>query len=326
MRLLKRARVIPGMTRTLIALIFLASVRPIFGQELPESSPTNQPAPPPAIVLRLWNSDAPGALGSQTSGLGNDVPTLAVYPPAIKTGSVPALLICPGGGYEHLAPHEGGPVAQWFSSLGGTGIVLTYRLGPRYHHPVMLEDASRAMRLVRAHASEWGIDSTRIGVCGFSAGGHLASTLATHFDAGDPRAIDPTDRFSSRPDFAILVYPVITMKSPNTHGGSRKNLLGERPSDELIDLLSNDEQVTEQTPPTYLVHASDDRVVPIANSLMFAEALARHHVPFAARFFDHGGHGFGLGTNDPELRTWPASCAQWLAHRGIIGSMKSANP
>jgi acetyl esterase/lipase len=267
-------------------------------------------------VIRLWEGAAPGAKGEADA----DVPTLTVYPPPSGKNNGAAIVICPGGGYGGLAAHEGKPVADWLNAHGGTGFVLKYRLGPKYNHPVMLNDVGRAIRTVRARAKEWGVDPARIGVLGFSAGGHLASTAATHFDAGSAEASDPIDKVSSRPDVAILVYPVITMGDPSTHKGSRRNLLGENPDPRLVELMSNEKQVTDKTPPTYLVHSSDDRAVAIENSLMFASALAKNRVPFAMRVFEHGGHGYGMGPKDKELGTWPESCAQWLTHRGFLKS------
>jgi acetyl esterase/lipase len=273
----------------------------------------------PAILLaqdqptvRLWESDAPGALGKEDA----DVPTLTIYRPEKANGA--AVVVCPGGGYGGLAEHEGKPVAQWLNTIGVTGFVLKYRLGPKYHHPVEMGDVLRAIRSVRFHAAEWKLDPHRLGVLGFSAGGHLASTAVTHFDSGDTDASDPIDRLSSRPDFGVLIYPVITLQGPHAHGGSRKNLLGDIPSQELLDLLSNQKQVTEKTPPCFLVHSSDDGGVPFENSLMFAEALREHHVSVALHVFDHGVHGFGLGSKDPVLKEWPNLCARWMEFHGWL--------
>jgi acetyl esterase/lipase len=268
----------------------------------------------PPEPQRLWEGDAPGAQGTTDA----DVPTITVYrPPAGKSNGA-AVVVCPGGGYAGLAEHEGRPVAEWLNTLGVTGVVLKYRLGPRYHHPAMLNDVSRALRTVRFHAADWGLDPQRIGVLGFSAGGHLASTAATHFDDGDPNAADPIDRVSSRPDIAILVYPVITLSGPYAHIGSRNNLLGENPPQELIDLLSNEKQVTSRTPPTFLMHTNEDSGVPAENSLLFALACRKAGVPVELHLYEHGQHGFGLGGNDPVLKTWPAVCAAWLKGRGFL--------
>lgn len=255
----------------------------------------------------LWPNGAPGALGKATE----DGPSLTLYRAEGKpTGA--GFIVCPGGGYAGLAPHEGEPIARWLNSLGITAGVLRYRLGPRYHHPIELGDAQRAIRTMRSRAAEWGIDPNRIGILGFSAGGHLASSAATHFDSGEPSAADPVDRAGCRPDLAVLVYPVVTMSEPFTHLGSRQNLLGDHPSGELIDLLSNEKQVTKQTPPCFLMHTADDEAVPVENSLMFAAALRTAGVPFEIHVYEHGPHGVGLAANDPALSSWPGRCADWL--------------
>jgi len=261
----------------------------------------------------LWPGGAPGAVGNEPI----DIPTLTPYlPPKDKiTGA--AIIVCPGGGYTHLADHEGGPVAEWLNSLGVTAFVLKYRLGPRYHHPAPMQDAARAIRIVRARAAEWGLDPQRIGILGFSAGGHLASTAGTHFDSGNPNAADTIERVSSKPNLMILIYPVITMRD-KTHAGSRKSLLGDNPGPELVTLLSNDEQVTMETPPAFLVHTSNDEAVPVENSLLFVNALRRASVPFEFHLYERGPHGFGLGGKDPILATWPDRCAGWLRLHGFV--------
>jgi acetyl esterase/lipase len=270
-------------------------------------------APAPKTV-RLYAGDVPDSKGTEDA----DIPSLTIYAPdpAKATGS--AIVVCPGGGYGGLAPHEGKPIAEWLNTLGITGVVLKYRLGPKYHHPVMKNDVGRAIRFVRANAADLKLDGKRIGVLGFSAGGHLASTAATHFDEGSPTAADPIDRTSSRPDAAILIYPVITMTDPFTHAGSRRNLLGENPAPELVDLLSNEKQVTERTPPSFLVHGSDDAAVPLENSLLYALACRKAHVPVELHTFEHGPHGFGLGAGDPVVGAWPTLCARWLEKRGFL--------
>ncbi|HEY6803192.1 MAG TPA: alpha/beta hydrolase [Pyrinomonadaceae bacterium] len=262
-------------------------------------------------VIQLWPDGAPGALGTAPE----DIPTLTpFFPGQNKNGA--AVIVCPGGGYTHLADHEGKPVAEWLNSLGITAFVLKYRIGPKYHHPSPLLDAARAVRLVRSRAVEWKLDPKKIGVLGFSAGGHVASTIGTHFDAGQPNATDPIDRLSSRPDLLVLIYPVITM-GQLTHGGSKKQLIGENASADLVKLLSNEEQVTKETPPTFLVHTANDAAVPVENSLHFTEALRRAGVPFELHVYERGPHGFGLGGNDPILSTWPARCADWLRLQGF---------
>jgi len=265
----------------------------------------------------LWPDGAPGALGKDPV----DIPTLTAYLPAKEKMTGAAIIVCPGGGYTHLAEHEGRPVAEWLNSLGVTAFVLKYRLGPRYHHPAPMQDALRAMRLVRARAAEWGLDPKRVGILGFSAGGHVASTAGTHFDLGKSDAKDAIERASSRPDLMILIYPVITMKE-KTHAGSKKNLLGPEPSPELVTLLSNEEQVTKDTPPTFLVHTSTDTAVPVENSLLFVTALRRAGVPVEFHLYERGPHGFGLGLKDPILATWPARCADWLRVHGFVASAR----
>ena len=255
----------------------------------------------------LWPAGAPGAQGSEAV----DVPTLTPYllPKEKATGA--AVIVFPGGGYTHLADHEGRPVAEWLNSIGVISFVLKYRIGPRYHHPAPLEDAARAIRTVRARAREWNIDPERIGILGFSAGGHLASSIGTHFDSGKLDASDPIERVSSRPELMILIYPVITM-GPLGHAGSRNSLLGSNPSPELVALLSNETQVTRETPPTFLVHTMADTAVPVENSLMFVSALRKAGVPFELHLYERGAHGFGLAGKDPVLASWPDRCADWL--------------
>jgi acetyl esterase/lipase len=269
----------------------------------------------PETPIVLWPGGAPGALGSEPV----DVPTLTPYLLPKEKRSGAAIIVCPGGGYTHLADHEGGPVAEWLNSLGVTAFVLKYRLGPRYHHPAPMQDAARAVRIVRARAAEWGLDPQRIGILGFSAGGHVASTAGTHFDSGKTDAADPIERASSRPDLMILIYPVITMRD-KTHAGSKLNLLGAAPTPELIALLSNDEQVTKETPPTFMVHTMNDTAVPVENSLLFITALRKAGVPFEFHLYERGAHGFGLGTKDPILATWPDRCADWLRVHGFVSA------
>jgi acetyl esterase/lipase len=267
-------------------------------------------------VIRLWQGDAPDAQGSADA----DIPTLTIYRAPSDKATGAAFVVCPGGGYAHLAVEkEGVAAAQFLNSVGVTAFVLKYRLGPKYHHPVEMHDAQRAIRFVRARASEWGVDPERVGIMGFSAGGHLASTAATHFDADQPDAKDEIDRQSCRPDLAILVYPVITLQGPpSTHMGSRQNLLGDAPAQKLVDLMSNDKQVTPQTPPCFLVHGSDDTVVPVENSLMFASACHQNKVPVELHVFEHGRHGFAMGGDDPTLKTWPGLAARWLGDHGFV--------
>jgi acetyl esterase/lipase len=285
-------------------------------QTAPAASPTAaQPAAPPATPL--WPQGAPGALGTAPA----DIPTITPYLPAPGKATGAALVICPGGGYAHLAPHEGDGYARFFSANGITCFVLAYRLGSQgYHYPAMFLDVSRALRYVRAHAADWSIDPHRIGIVGSSAGGHLAATLLTHFDAGKPADPDPIERQSDRPDLGILCYPVITM-GPDTHAGSRMNLLGPTPSPELVTLLSNELQVTAQTPPCFLFHTWEDKTVKVENTLAFAAALRAHGVPFDLHIYEHGGHGMGLGGpwDQPEkLHPWTRDCLYWLKLHGFV--------
>jgi acetyl esterase/lipase len=263
----------------------------------------------------LWPDGAPGALGTEAV----DRPKITVYlaPEEAATGA--AVVVCPGGGYEVLAAdHEGKAVAEWLNSLGVSAFVLQYRLGPRYHHPAPLRDAQRAIRMVRSGAVEWGVDPTRVGILGFSAGGHLASSAETHFDDGDSEAEDPIDRFGCRPDFAVLCYPVISFTTVAVHSGSRRNLLGDNPDPELVWWLSSELQVTPRTPPTFLFHTDDDPTVPVENSLLFYEAMKRAGVPGELHVFAHGRHGVGLAPDDPVLSLWPELCALWMKGLGLL--------
>ncbi len=268
--------------------------------------------PPPAVAL--WPDGAPGARGSAPE----DIPSYQLYPAPAEKATGAAVVVCPGGGYRGLAAHEGHDIALWLNSLGVTAVVLKYRLGPKYQHPSMLHDVQRAIRTTRSKAAEWKIDPLRIGVMGFSAGGHLSSTAATHFDAGQPAATDPVERVSSRPDVAILCYPVITMTDPFVHAGSRRNLLGENPGPELIKLLSSEQQVTEQTPPTFIFFTEDDKSVPLENGLMMAAALRRAKVPYEMHIYETGRHGVGLAKDNPWLRTWPSLLENWLRKREFV--------
>jgi len=263
----------------------------------------------------LWPDGAPGAVGAEAA----DKPKITVYRAPAEEANGAAVVVCPGGSYRVLAAdHEGKQVAEWLNSLGVSAFVLQYRLGPRYHHPAPLQDAQRAIRIVRARSAEWGVDPARVGILGFSAGGHLASTAATHFDDGRADAADPLDRPSSRPDFAVLAYPVISLAGAPAHSGSRNNLLGEPADPALVELLSNDRQVTARTPPTFLFHTADDPGVLATNSLLFFEALQAKGVPGELHVFAHGKHGVGLAPDDPALSQWPRLCALWMQTRGLL--------
>jgi len=280
-------------------------------QEPPPESPP-QPIP---LTVPLWDGRAPGALGTRIE----DVPTLTVYQPRLGAEPRPAIVLAPGGGYVNLAmDHEGRQVAYYLNTYGVTVLVLKYRLGPRYGHPAPLDDIQRAIRTVRAQASEWGVDPQRVGVMGFSAGGHLASTASTHFDAGQANADDPIDQQSSRPDFAILGYPVISMTAPWTHRGSRTALLGSSPDETTAASLSNETQVTPATPPTFLFHTDADTAVPVENSLAYYAALREAGVPAELHVFKDGRHGVGLAPGDPTLQVWPVLLGNWLRASGVV--------
>jgi acetyl esterase/lipase len=271
--------------------------------------------PPSGVPVVLWPKGAPNAIGQEDV----DIPTLTPYwaDQPVATGT--AVIICPGGSYTHLSMEkEGSDVAHWFNKLGVPAFVLKYRLGPRYHHPTMMWDVQRAIRWVRAQAAEFHIHADRIGIMGFSAGGHLAATAGTHFDTADPNAPDPIDRADDRPDFMVLAYPVLSMIEPFTHIGSRDNLLGPHPDPTLLELMSNERQVTARTPPTFIFHTDDDATVPIENSVAFFLALKKAHVPAEMHIYAHGKHGVGLAPADPVLSTWPARLADWLRVRGLL--------
>ncbi|MBC2605353.1 alpha/beta hydrolase [Pelagicoccus albus] len=279
-------------------------------------------------VLRLWDGPAPNHQESEQEEVITDrpssfaisqvqIPTIEVRLPARRSATGHAVVICPGGGYARLSYNwEGVDIASALNAKGIAAIILKSRLPdddsniePRLS-PLL--DAKRAMRLVRQNAEDWSIDPAKIGVMGFSAGGHLASTLGTQFDMGDPQAEDMTDRISSRPDFMILMYPVISMREGITHAGSRKNLLGENPSEELVEQYSNELQITENTPPTFLVHSSDDGAVPVANSILFYQSLLDHSVEAEMHLYPYGGHGFGLALGRGRLEEWSDLCIQWI--------------
>ncbi len=264
----------------------------------------------------LWPEGAPGAVGTEE----DDQPSITAYPAPADIATGASIVVCPGGGYGFLAVgHEGEEIGQWLNSIGVTGFVLRYRISPKYHHPSPLIDVQRGMRTVRARAAEWQLDPAKIGVLGFSAGGHLASTAATHFDDGDASSNDPIDRVSSRPDFAILCYPVITFTDePVMHRGSRNNLIGNEPTRELIEFLSNEKQVTSKTPPTFLWHTTEDTGVPPQNSALFYMACVKAGVPAELHVYEKGPHGIGLAKNIPGPDVWPVQCETWMRGRGIL--------
>ena len=266
-------------------------------------------------TIPLWPGGAPGALGTED----RDIPTLSVYLPNANQATGTGVIVCPGGGYGNLAlNHEGRQVANWLNSLGVAAFVLKYRLGPRYHHPIELGDAQRAIRLVRAQAAEFGVDPARVGIWGFSAGGHLASTVSTHFDAGNPSDSDVIERAGSRPDFAILAYPVITFNAPYVHAGSLRNLLGDNPDPKLVENLSSERQVRSRTPPAFLFHTNEDKGVPVENSVLYFMALRKAGVSAEMHIFEHGPHGVGLAMRDPALSQWPALLVNWMRGQGLL--------
>lgn len=299
------------------ALMATMASGPAFAQPPQTAAPAagrGGPANPDPRTMPLWDGPAPGAQGTADA----DVPTLTYYP-AYGRGAQTAVVVAPGGGYQNLAMnHEGRQVANWFNSQGIAAFVLKYRLGPKYHHPIELGDAQRAMRLVRARATEFGVRPDRIGFMGFSAGGHLASTIGTHFDWGNASAADPIDRAGSRPDFLILGYPVVMSAAPYVHQGSFRNLLGDSPDPALLENLSNEKQVTKDTPPTFLFHTNADATVPPENSVYFYLALRKAGVPAEMHIFEPGAHGVGLGMNDPVLSAWPPLLSTWLRQRGLL--------
>lgn len=277
----------------------------------------------PALVtaaperLPLWPGGAPGAKG-QTD---KDQPRLEVYRPAKEKANGTAVIICPGGGYGGLAAdHEGAQPALFFNSLGVTSYVLFYRLGSHgYRHPIELGDAQRSLRLVRSRSAQDGIDPARVGIMGHSAGGHLAATAGTHFDEGNAAAADVVDRQSSRPDWMVLCYPVISFDPAITHRGSVQNLLGDKAGDaELIKLLSNELHVTPRTPPAFLFHTTEDTAVPVENSLRYYAALQKNKVPCELHVYQNGPHGVGMMTGDPVLGTWPSHLAAWVRDNGFL--------
>lgn len=264
--------------------------------------------------IRLWAGDAPGATGQRPQ----DIPTLTPFAadPAKRNGAT--MLILPGGGYGNLAEHEGTGYAQFFAAHGITAYVLKYRLGSNgYRHPIMLNDAARALRLLRTFARRDGLDPNRIGVIGSSAGGHLASTLLTLFEPGNPSATDPVERESARPDLGILCYPVISF-GEFAHAGSRRNLLGDNPPADLVQKLSTELQVTKNTPPTFIWHTVEDKSVPVENALLFASALRRAGVPFSLHIYELGAHGLGFGRPDRPAPPWADQLLYWFKERKFV--------
>ena len=273
------------------------------------SASAEEPAP-----TLLWPDGAPGAVGTEEA----DKPALFLHPadPATATGA--CVVICPGGGYGGLMmSYEGNDVARWFNGFGVSAAVLRYRLAPRYRDPSMLQDVRRAVRHLRANADTLGLAPNRIGVMGFSAGGHLAASSGVHFEAGDPGSADPVERQSSRPDFLVLAYPVISMKDGVTHAGSRNNLLGPEATPDAIERMSLETRVTEETPPAFLFHTGEDAAVPVENSLLFYSALRKARVPAELHAFRAGPHGVGLDRFE-ATKAWPSLLKSWMEHLGLL--------
>jgi acetyl esterase/lipase len=265
--------------------------------------------------MPLWDGRAPGALGDAEA----DRPTITQYSASSEHPAVAAVIVFPGGGYDYLATnHEGRQIANWLNAAGLTAFVVKYRLGPRYHHPVELGDAQRAIRMVRARAREFGVLPDKIGVMGFSAGGHLASTTITHFDSGNAQSADPVERAPCRPDFAVLAYPVISFTAEYTHRGSRRNLLGDNPRPELMRELSSELNVTAKAPPTFLFSSSTDTAVPPENSVAFYVALHKAGVPAELHIFAIAPHGVGLDLGDPSVGEWGTLLLHWFRERKVL--------
>ncbi|WP_263385210.1 alpha/beta hydrolase [Granulicella arctica] len=266
----------------------------------------------------LWPDGAPGALGTADE----DKPTLTVFLPTVPNATKTGVIVAPGGGYVHLAmDYEGFAVARWLNERGVAAFVLTYRLGPKYHHPIELKDAQRAIRTVRANATQYGITTDHVGVMGFSAGGHLTATAGTKYDDGHAGSQDVVERQGSRPDFLILAYPVITFKPPYVHGGSKKYLLGDHPAPALVQSLSAETQVNARTPPTFIFSTTDDGTVPVMNSVLFYQALVAAKVPAEMHLFQHGAHGAGLAPANPALSIWPDLLIKWMRERGYAAPL-----
>ncbi len=283
-------------------------------------------------TIHLWGDATPGAIDNpayeaksnstiETEKTSHITQTmLDIYPADKKTANGTAVIVCPGGGYSHLAiDHEGKQIAEWFNSIGISAFVLKYRLpsddimknktiGP-------LQDAQKAIRYVRRNCKKWKVDPKKIGILGFSAGGHLASTASTHYN---DKVYEPIDNTSARPDFSLLIYPVISMEIGTTHMGSRENLLGKKPSQDLVEFYSNEKQVNDNTPPAFMVHAMNDPAVPVQNSINYALALKKHSIPCELHIYQSGGHGFGMGKTTNTECTWPKACEKWLQMNGLL--------
>jgi acetyl esterase/lipase len=280
---------------------------------------------PPAV--RVDAPAAKGPIGDEKTAAGDrtsnvSVPTLTVYYPAVDRPNGTAVIVCPGGGYGFVSnDREGIQFANWLSHLGVTAFVLKYRL-QEYGHPAPLQDVLRAVRLVRSRAAEFKIDPARLGVMGSSAGGHLAASAGTLFDHPDGKTGAALDATSGRPDFLILMYPVISMDAPAVHTGSRKALLGAKPDPAQLELMSLEKQVTSATPPTLLIHTQEDKSVPIENSILFFQALTKAKVPAEFYAFERGSHGMGMKAEFGTASDWPKRAEEWLHHRGLLARAK----
>lgn len=258
-------------------------------------------------VQLLWQNGAPYAVGDSAE----DQPAITAY--LADGDNRPSIIICPGGGYAGRADHEGEPIARWLNALGISAFVVRYRVAP-YTYPCALLDVQRAIRTVRQEADRFRIDPKKVGLLGFSAGGHLTANAGTSYDLGNALADDRIERQSCRPDLLVLCYPVITMMDPYTHEGSRNNLLGEAANSEAFEHHSNEKNVTADTPPTFLWHTADDGAVSVENSLMFASALSKHKVPFDLHVYTKGRHGLGLADEEEHTKGWTDVCAKWLVY------------
>jgi acetyl esterase/lipase len=281
-------------------------------------------------IIQLWPEGVPGArdIGAEKIGNGYNSnvsePSLTMIGPAVDRSNGTAVIICPGGGYVRMATaREGDQYANWLSTLGVTTFILKYRM-QEFGHPAPLQDVLRAVRTLRSRAAEFGINPARIGVMGSSAGGHLAASAGTLFDNPLGRTGAALDATSARPDFLMLMYPVITMHDPAAHGGSRKALLGATPSAEALQLMSLEKQVTPATPPTLLIHTQEDKSVPAENSILFYQALTRAHVPAEMYLFEHGAHGMGMREGLGTSSSWPRRAEEWLRDRGLLTPIATA--
>jgi acetyl esterase/lipase len=323
-----------GPVAVMIGNVFASFVPALF-LAAPAPAPVTAPAPPsaPGQVIELWpegvplrQPDAPAEHIEDGRVYNVNVPTLTRFSPARGAGNGTAAIVCPGGGYARLAvDKEGSDMQRWLNGLGVTVFLLKYRVAP-YQHPAPLLDVLRAVRIVRSRAAEWGVDPKRIGVFGSSAGGHLAISAATLYAAPEGKTGAALDKVSGRPDFIVVAYPVVSMRPPLAHGGSRKNLIGDHPSEELINHLSVERQVTRETPPAFIVHTQEDQSVPVENSVALYQALRANAVPVEMHLFVHGPHGFGLKPGLGPTSEWPKRCEEWMRSQGWLPPLPGAPP